>query len=79
MPFGLTNAPARFQRLMERILAPLIDTCVSVFMDDVMIYSVEMTQHYYDVAKALVLIRNASLKLKWKKCEWCKFEVEYLG
>jgi hypothetical protein len=79
MPFGLTNAPATFQRLMERVLAPLMDECVAVFMDDVMIYSINMEQHYNDVSRALNLIRTAKLKLKWKKCEWCKLEIEYLG
>jgi hypothetical protein len=79
MPFGLTNAPATFQRLMERVLAPLIDRFVAVFFDDVMIYSLQIDLHYSHVAQALELIRQANLKLKWKKCEWLKLEIEYLG
>jgi hypothetical protein len=75
MPFGLTNAPATFQRLMEKVLAPFLDNFISVFFDDVMIYSSTPEQHYEHTARALNLIRDANLKLKWKKCEWGKEEI----
>nr|GEW36031.1 putative reverse transcriptase domain-containing protein [Tanacetum cinerariifolium] len=39
MPFGLTKAPAVFMHLMNRICRPYLDKFVSVFIDDILIYS----------------------------------------
>ncbi|GJP54766.1 hypothetical protein CLOM_g13812 [Closterium sp. NIES-68] len=45
MPFGLTNAPAMFQAGMNHILCPLLDECVVVYLDAILIYSRDMKQH----------------------------------
>ncbi|KAL5506041.1 hypothetical protein EMCRGX_G007607 [Ephydatia muelleri] len=46
MPFGLTNAPATIQRLMERVLAGLHWTTCLIYLDDILIFSATVQQHF---------------------------------
>ncbi|CAI7891033.1 unnamed protein product [Closterium sp. NIES-54] len=39
MPFGLTNAPATFQMTMNEAFRPLLDKCVIVYLDDILVHS----------------------------------------
>jgi hypothetical protein len=45
MSFGLTGAPATFQSFMNTVLAPLLQKCVVVFIDDILAYSKDCQQH----------------------------------
>ncbi len=48
MPFGLTNAPAVFQALVNDVLL-LLNTCVFVYLDDILIFSKSMEEHVQHV------------------------------
>ena len=39
IPFGLTNAPTTFMDLINRVCRPMLDRSVSVFIDDILVYS----------------------------------------
>ena len=40
MPFGLYNVPATFQRLMNLIFADFINDFVTIYLDNILVYSV---------------------------------------
>jgi hypothetical protein len=39
MPEGLTNAPAAFQQFVNSIFADMLDICVIIYLNDILIYS----------------------------------------
>src|SRR3954468_19781935 len=79
MPFGLTNAPATFQALVQDVLRPLLDRCVIVYIDDILIYSQDEQEHAEHLRQVLRLLRQHQLYGKISKCEFFKKSVEYLG
>ena len=78
MPFGLTNAPGTFQRMMDSVLRGLEEFCFT-FVDDILIFSPNISQHRIHLSMVLDRIENAGLTLRGTKCEIGKDEVEYLG
>ena len=79
MSFGLTNAPATFQRLMNTIFTDELDAFVLVFLDDILIYSTTIEEHFEHMRAVLDRLRKAKLYGRLHKCEFIKEEVEYLG
>ena len=79
MPFGLSNAPATFQRCMEQILRPVLRRFAVVYIDDILIYSRNMEEHLDHLEQIFTLLREAGLKLKFRKCSFCQTQVLYLG
>ncbi|ESK83103.1 retrotransposon nucleocapsid protein [Moniliophthora roreri MCA 2997] len=53
IPKGLTNAPATFQRFVNSIFADLLDVCVVIYLDDILIYSENMDDHEKHVKEVL--------------------------
>ena len=45
MPYGLKNSPSHFLQSMNLLLAGLLDKCVLVYMDDILIYSKTAEEH----------------------------------
>ncbi|CAI7779250.1 unnamed protein product [Closterium sp. NIES-53] len=79
MPFGLTNAPATFQMTTNEAFRLLLDKCVIVYLDDILIYSPDRAQHLHDIEAIFKIIRENRLLTKASKCEFLQVRMEFLG
>ena len=79
MPFGLTNAPASFQSYIYGVLRKYLDIFVIVFLDDILIYSREESQHEQHVRTVLEALLMAGLFAKLSKCLFSVKRVPFLG
>ncbi|TMC19484.1 MAG: hypothetical protein E6J34_15270 [Chloroflexi bacterium] len=79
MPFGLTNAPATFQTLMNDIFRDLLDVCVIVYLDDILVYSKNKEEHEQHLRQVLQRLKNNQLYAKLSKCTFFTNSIEYLG
>ena len=53
MPFGLSNAPAAFHRFMNDVFGDLLDVCIVVYLDDILIYLDNLAEHQQHVHEVL--------------------------
>ena len=79
MPFGLCNAPATFQRLMNRVFAAHLGDFICVYLDDILVFSRTLDEHWIHLRQALERLREAKLFGRLHKCEFVKERVDYLG
>jgi hypothetical protein len=78
MPFGLSNAPATFQRMIVTALVGLGEISAA-YLDDVLVYAVDLPQLFHRMDLVLDRIIQAGLKLKPRKCVLPVQEITYLG
>ena len=79
MPFGLVNAPSTFQHFINDVFHDLLDVCVVVYLDDILVYSNSAVQHEAHVRMVLDRLRAHKLFAKLEKCEFNVLRVEFLG
>ena len=53
MPFGLTNAPLAFQRFMNMIFTDMLDVCIVVYLNNILIYLDNKEDHQKHVQEVL--------------------------
>ena len=68
MPFSLTNAPSAFQFFMNNIFHYLLDVCMVIYLNDILIYSDHKKTHEEQVWKVLQWLRDNHLHAKPEKC-----------
>lgn len=79
MPFGLSNAPSTFQAYINKALGNLVDTCCVVYLDDILIYSLDEESHEQHVSKVLAALERAALFINLEKCSFHTTSVDFLG
>lgn len=79
LPFGLTNGPATFQRFMNGVLFDYLDIFCTAYLDDILIYSENISDHCTQVRTFLQRLRDAGLQVDINKCEFSVTRTRYLG
>jgi len=79
MPFGLKNAGATYQRLMDRVLAPMIGRNVQAYVDDMVVTLQVKDQHVADLEELFTTIAKYRPKLNPEKCVFGVEAGKFLG
>lgn len=79
MPFGLSNGPALFQRLIETVLGPELETYVFCYLDDVIVVTPTFEKHIEVLTEVFRRLETAGLTLNKEKSKFCRSELKYLG
>lgn len=79
MPFGLSNTPSAFQRFMNEVFSDLLNICVIVSLDDILVYSDDLENHKDHVKEVLRRLWDNSLYASSAKCAFYQHQVEFLG
>ena len=70
MPFSLTNAPAAFIGMMNKVFHGYLDKFVTIFIDDILIYSKMEEEHVENLRVVLATLRRIRLYAKFSKYEF---------
>ena len=80
MPFGLKISPTVFQRAIEKALRTVLDKGnVSVYIDDIIIYTSTVEENLKCLREVLELLRVGGFFINWAKMKSLQKELLYLG
>jgi hypothetical protein len=80
MYFGFCNAPSTFQAMMNEVLKEEIATGhVVVYIDNILIFTDDLTLHRQLVKQVLEKLRRNNLFCKPEKCHFEQLSVSFLG
>ncbi|KAK3528595.1 hypothetical protein QTP70_005006 [Hemibagrus guttatus] len=79
MPYGLSNAPSVFQSFMNEIFRDMLHRFVIVYVDNILIYSPNLSDHVDHTKHVLNRLRHYHLYLKLEKCEFHQSTTQFLG
>ncbi|XP_062176102.1 uncharacterized protein LOC133881163 [Alnus glutinosa] len=68
MPFGLKNVEATYQRLVNKMFQSQIGRNVEVYMDYMLVKSIQATKHIEDLRETFQTLRKHKMKLNPMKC-----------
>ncbi|KAI5328000.1 hypothetical protein L3X38_027396 [Prunus dulcis] len=79
MPFGLRHVGVTYQRAMNFVFHDMIGHSLEVYMDDVVIKSLEEGDHVSNLKRAFLRMRQHKLKMNPKKCVFGVQAGNFLG
>ena len=79
MPFGLNNAGAPYQRLVNHMFRPQIGRNVEVYVDDILVKSLDEERHLDDLQETFDTLRRHQMKLNPNKCAFGVSSGKFLG
>jgi hypothetical protein len=79
VPFGLSNAPIVFMCLMNDVFRDYLDKFVTVFLDDILVYSKSEEKHEQHLRMVLQVLREHQMYAKLRKCSFYQRQIHYLG
>ena len=79
MPFGLKNAGATYQRLVNHMFRPQIGRNVEVYVDDMLVKSLDEGKHLDDLQETFNTLRQYNMKLNPSKCAFGVASGKFLG
>ena len=79
MPIGLTNAPAIFQEKIYAALGEYIGKFCFAYMDNVLIVSKTLAEHYKHVEIILSVLAGRKLEINFRKSLFAQQGIAFLG
>lgn len=76
---GMSNSSLTFQALMCKVLKDLNFKVALIYIDDVLVYSKNFSQHLSHLQQLFDHLRSAYLKLHPAKCAFATKSIKYLG
>ena len=70
MPFGLIDARAMFQWVMDEAFKGLINKCIVIYMDELMVFSKDQSTHIADLRYVFNKCHKYGISLNPKKCSF---------
>jgi len=79
MPFGLKNAGATYQRLVNKMFQKQIGRNVEVYVNDMLVKSIQATKHIADLEKTFQTLQKHQMKLNPTKFAFGVSSGKFLG
>ncbi|UYV68762.1 hypothetical protein LAZ67_6000728 [Cordylochernes scorpioides] len=77
--FWMRNSPQIFERAINQIFQKYKLNFIAHYFDDFIIFSDTLEEHIQHVEKFLEICQQENIKLNYKKCEFLKTSIEFLG
>ena len=78
MSFELINVSTIYQKMINDALREHMNVFVIAYFDDILIYFKTLTKHKQHVRTMLQCLKQRQLLFKFEKCEFHRFNVEFL-